>query len=120
MAIGLGITVAAVALGAMFHEPLILAALRPGLSFAESPIPSPADYAELAAWTAHPELEDESDVVPPGLAAAGDDAAADVFYVHPTSYLGSRWNGPIDDPALNASTDRLSTRIQATAASCSG
>ena len=42
-------------------------------------------------------------------------APVDVFYVHPTSYLGSAWNGPVDDPALNAQTDELSTLIQASA-----
>jgi hypothetical protein len=35
--------------------------------------------------------------------------------VHPTSYLGRRWNAPIDDPALNDATDRLATRLQASA-----
>jgi hypothetical protein len=39
----------------------------------------------------------------------------DVFYVHPTSYLGRRWNAPTDDPALNEATDRVATGIQATA-----
>src|SRR4030095_4140940 len=34
---------------------------------------------------------------------------------HPTSYLGRRWNGPTDDPSLNEATDRVATRIQASA-----
>ena len=42
-------------------------------------------------------------------------APVDVFYVHPTSYVGARWNGPVDDPALNEATDRVATRIQASA-----
>jgi pimeloyl-ACP methyl ester carboxylesterase len=46
---------------------------------------------------------------------APEHAAVDVFYVHPTSYLGSAWNGPVDDAKLNAQTDALATRIQASA-----
>ncbi|ATB30936.1 hypothetical protein MEBOL_004398 [Melittangium boletus DSM 14713] len=42
-------------------------------------------------------------------------AAVDVFYVHPTSYVGSRWNAPTDDAALNEATDRVATGIQASA-----
>ncbi|MDJ0787901.1 MAG: DUF3089 domain-containing protein [Myxococcota bacterium] len=113
-------TSALIALGVVlivgiFFETLVLAALRPGVPFSESPVPTAPDYESLAAWTAHPELDDESDVVPAGFETAGAEASADVFYVHPTSYLGAHWNGPIDDASLNADTDRLSTRIQATA-----
>jgi hypothetical protein len=39
----------------------------------------------------------------------------DVFYIHPTTYVGGEWNGPIDDAALNAATDRVATLIQASA-----
>lgn len=35
--------------------------------------------------------------------------------MHPTSYIGPLWNAPIDDPRLNADTDRVATRIQASA-----
>ncbi|MGI9592105.1 MAG: DUF3089 domain-containing protein, partial [Myxococcota bacterium] len=68
------------------------------------------------AWTAHPSVEDAADAVPKGLRAIDQSRApADVFYVHPTSYLGPNWNGPVDDPVLNAQTDELATLIQASA-----
>jgi hypothetical protein len=41
--------------------------------------------------------------------------AVDVFYVHPTSYVGRAWNGAWDDPTVVEATDRASTGIQATA-----
>jgi len=98
------------------HEPLILAALAPGGHFARDTAPPAPDYARLDAWTAHPALDDAADVAAPGLATLpADDARADVFYIHPTTHLGRGWNGPIDDPALNAQTDELATRIQASA-----
>jgi hypothetical protein len=57
-----------------------------------------------------------ADAEAPGVPAADQRmASADVFYVHPTSYVGPLWNAPIDDPRLNAATDRVATRIQASA-----
>lgn len=97
-------------------ERWVMAALTPNGRFDASAVPPAPDYAAAAAWTAHPERQDASDVAPAGLTAVlPARAAVDVFYVHPTSYLGSAWNGPIDDAELNAQTDALSTRIQASA-----
>jgi hypothetical protein len=97
-------------------ETLLLAALTPSGHFDANALPAAPDYADLAAWTAHPALADEADATPPGLLALDPAAApADAFYVHPTTYLGSGWNGPVDDPALNRDTDAIATRIQASA-----
>ena len=93
-----------------------MAALTPSGRFDAGAVPAAPDYAAAAAWTAHPERPDASDVAPAGFAATPPvRAAADVFYVHPTGYLGSAWNGPVDDAELNAQTDALATRIQASA-----
>jgi hypothetical protein len=35
--------------------------------------------------------------------------------LHPTTRVGPHWNAPVDDPRLNADTDRVATRIQASA-----
>jgi hypothetical protein len=111
LVLGLGL----VLLGARW-ETLLLAALTPSGHFDANALPAAPDYAELAAWTAHPARVDEADAVPPGLSALDPAAAAaDAFYVHPTTYLGSHWNGPVDDPALNRDTDAIATRIQASA-----
>jgi hypothetical protein len=39
----------------------------------------------------------------------------DVFYLHPTSYLGDGWNAALDDATVNTATDQGATRIQASA-----
>jgi hypothetical protein len=95
---------------------LVSLALTPRAPFAAEIPPPPPDYADPASWSALPEREDLADRVPPGEpAVAPRRAPADVFYVHPTSYLGRRWNAPTDDAALAEATDRVGTGIQAAA-----
>lgn len=116
-AVGLGVAVVALALVAALNlGALVRFAMAPRVPFeAEPPPPSP-DYADPAQWSALPERDDAGDRRPAGAPATDQRrAAADVFYVHPTSYLGRRWNAPTDDPALNDATDRVATAIQATA-----
>ena len=48
------------------------------------------DYSNLQYWAAHPEKNDPSDSVPAPLKASYTPSAnADVFFVHPTTYLDS-------------------------------
>lgn len=105
-----------VALVALDPGPLVRCSMAPGAPFdAESPPVAP-DYQDPSSWSALPEREDAGDARPDGVPAADQRAVpVDVFYVHPTSYLGRRWNAPVDDPALNEATDRVATAIQATA-----
>jgi hypothetical protein len=106
--------VVAVLLGAHW-ERWLMAALTPGVPFDASAHRAP-DYSDPAAWTAHPERNDAADVAPAGVRSIEQTRApVDVFYLHPTTYLGSAWNGPVDDPELNGETDQLATRIQASA-----
>ena len=114
--LALGAFLLAAALLGSRWEQWLMAALTPSGRFDPRAVPAPPDYADAAAWTAHPARPDASDVAPAGLAVlAPERTAVDVFYVHPTSYLGSAWNGPVDDAELNAQTDALATRIQASA-----
>lgn len=90
--------------------------MTPGEPFDPAKAPPAPDYASPASWSALPEREDAGDPAPDGDPGIDPQAArADVFYVHPTSYVGAAWNGPVDDPALNEATDRVATGIQATA-----
>lgn len=90
--------------------------MRPSDSFSPAALPSAPNYSLAAHWSALPGQVHTADVALPALPAAEPAAArADVFYVHPTSYVGSKWNGPIDDATLNADTDRVATRLQASA-----
>jgi hypothetical protein len=95
---------------------LVRLAMTPRVSFDAEPAPPPPDYAAPGSWSALPERDDAADALPRGAPPADQlHAGVDVFYVHPTSYLGRRWNAPVDDPALNEATDRVATRIQASA-----
>lgn len=95
---------------------IVRRAMTPRAPFAAEPSPPPPDYALPASWSALPERTDLADRAPRGAPAIAPRVApADVFYVHPTSYVGSRWNAPTDDPSLNADTDRVATGIQASA-----
>lgn len=105
----------AVLVGARF-EHWVLTALAPDGPFDPRATPPAPDYADAASWTALPERRDAADAALVGLPAVDQTRApADVFYVHPTTFLGSAWNGPVDDPTLNAETDELATLIQASA-----
>jgi hypothetical protein len=102
--------------GCMGFRPAVRSMMTPRVAFAEEQPPPAPDYADDAAWSALPGRQDAGDAVPDGLTAVDQlQAPVDVFYVHPTSYVGKRWNGPTDDPKLNADTDRVATGIQATA-----
>ncbi len=95
---------------------LVRLASSPRGPFAAQGPPAPPDYTDPGSWSALPERDDLADRSPTGAPAVDQRRApADVFYLHPTSYLGGRWNGPTDDASLNAATDRVATGIQAAA-----
>jgi hypothetical protein len=90
-------------------------AMDPG-PFDGSLTPPTPDYSDPASWAALPELDDGADVALPELPAVDQAfAPADVFYVHPTTWLGPGWNGPIDDETVVEATERGATLIQASA-----
>jgi hypothetical protein len=75
------------------------------------------DYNDMNYWAAHPWKKDPSDSIPKPLKGEIIDSAADVFFLHPTSYTqkGSlnKKNADIDDSYLNAKTDYSSILYQA-------
>lgn len=77
-----------------------------------TPVP---DYSRLDYWAAHPWKKDPSDSLPAALGAQRNDSLADVFFIHPTTYTGTRtgWNADVNDAALNARTDYSSILYQA-------
>jgi len=101
-------------LGAVFMTDLVLYMMTPGRSFDPASAPAAPDYNEPSSWSALPDREDAADAFVPEFPAVDQRSApADVFYVHPTTYVGSQWNGPVSDADLNTATDRVATRIQA-------
>lgn len=91
--------------------------VRPRQSFSDTPIPVAPDYSRSEAWAALPQTDDAADATPGDLRDRQADAAADVFFLHPTTYTGKKgerlWNGPIYDPDLNARTDSGTIKFQA-------
>ena len=62
--------------------------------------PPAPDYSNLEHWAALPDREDAADLTPEGINDGQADAAVDVFFVHPTTFLSSTgWNAPMGDLA---------------------
>ena len=76
------------------------------------------DYGNLDYWAAHPDKHDPSDSVPAPL--RNDPRYSqdvDVFFIHPTTFTDPKdsgsTNAAIDDPVINAKTDRTAMLSQA-------
>ncbi|WP_345109758.1 DUF3089 domain-containing protein [Hymenobacter algoricola] len=98
-------------------------ALKPGRQFATYQAASAPDYARPANWAALPGRADAADEVPrhTGLRDQQQTAAADVFYVHPTTMLKrSAWNADLADQALNRFTDVSTISQQASVFNSAG
>ncbi len=97
---------------------MLLAALLAGCAPGTRAISSaPLDFSRRENWAALPWVQDAADNTPsPRLKDRQADAAADVFYIHPTTYLSMfGWNATTDDRRLNNLTDKLPIRLQASA-----
>ncbi len=85
--------------------------------FDQSVSPPGPDYSLEKNWAALPGRLDAADSTPAGLKDMQNQSQADVFFVHPTSYLSkrgnNRWNADIDDPKINNKTDAASILYQA-------
>ena len=83
--------------------------------FDEATPPPAPDYAEPASWSALPDRADFADYAPEGLVDGQAGAPADVFYLHPTTFLSpDGWNAAIDHPQAAPRLDRLVVKNQAT------
>ena len=103
-------------LGGACLRAVALHRMRPDEPLSAFTPPAAPDYRSDAAWTALPGRADDADVAlpdDPGLDQTK--AGIDVFYIHPTSYVGGQWQGPMDDPKLDAATARGGVLIQASA-----
>jgi len=111
--VGVGVCIAIVTVDRWFFT-----LANPG-TFDPDAVPPAPDYSQASAWAALPERDDGADVALPELPAIDQTdpavARAEVFYIHPTSWLGNTWNAPIDDPEVIDLTERGGTLIQASA-----
>ena len=82
----------------LFEQQLMKLALVPTARFEAAAPVGAAAYADKRLWIARPDIPGNPSLwTPPGVAGAGR-ARAEIFFVHPTSFLErSRWNAPLDD-----------------------
>lgn len=86
--------------------------------FDANDVPAKPDYSNPSNWAALPERLDAADVL---LDTTFQDvqahAAVDVFFLHPTTYLGKKgeraWNAALENQELNARTDSSTIKYQA-------
>lgn len=82
----------------LFKKSLFRLLMVPPYPFVELDASTEPDYSDQKNWIAHPEKQDAADIT------AIDEtdnqqstAAVDVFFIHPTTYFGTRlWNDPLD------------------------
>lgn len=95
---------------------------QPKGEFSEKPYNN-IDYAILDNWAAHPMKIDSADQTPDRIPLPND-LQVDVFFLHPTTYVGEKgqdqWNAPIDDVKTNDKTDKSTILFQASAFNLAG
>ncbi|HEX7758286.1 MAG TPA: DUF3089 domain-containing protein, partial [Caulobacteraceae bacterium] len=90
------LAVLAVAALAIWHDDILQALLDPQIPYSVYRPPPAPDYARADAWL----------MPPPAEAPAGP--AADVFFIHPTTFDGGEdWNGPIHDRGASEQLARV-------------
>lgn len=96
---------------------LAACATQPKGGFEPGRVPAAPDYQQDRFWAALPWRDDAADQTPEGLTDRQQTAAADVFFIHPTTYTGKRghdnWNGPVRDAELNERTLESPIQFQA-------
>ncbi len=87
----------------------------PRVPFDASSTPPAPDYAQPGNWAATPFARDNADTLPPGsgLIDRQKSARADVFYIHPTTYHGPRWNAAVEDAKTREKTTSKALLFQA-------
>ncbi|MGN5373983.1 DUF3089 domain-containing protein [Sphingomonas hankookensis] len=104
----------------LFGNALLRRAMVPSVAFrAEPPMPANA-YGDRALWFARPGLTNTPvDWLPPGV-APGAPGNAEIFFIHPTSFVGTdRWNAALDDGETNGRA-QIFLRGQASAFAAAG
>lgn len=93
------------------------AATKPTKAFEQYVSPPAPDYSLDKNWAALPGRLDAADSVPAGLKDIQSQSQADVFFIHPTSYLNKRgndqWNADVNNDKVNQATDGASITFQA-------
>lgn len=87
----------------------------PGV-FAHQERPRAPDYTKQSAWAALPTRKEGADIsVNSHPARDPAQTKVDVFYVHPTTWVGRAWNAPFTSPSIQKAVHRGALLIQASA-----
>ncbi|MEQ9307145.1 MAG: DUF3089 domain-containing protein, partial [Marinoscillum sp.] len=83
-------------------------------------VPDPPVYSKLKYWIAHPEVDDNADLVPGKgeLAEYQENAEVDVFFIYPTIYSKKQdkehpWFADVNDEKLNKEIATSTIKYQA-------
>ncbi|GAB3272488.1 DUF3089 domain-containing protein [Parahaliea aestuarii] len=80
----------------VWGDDLLASYIEPPEPFDSHQLPSAPDYNDPAYWAAFPGRPSAARLTPDGLQSAEYAAPADVFYIHPTSYIAAdSWNSPL-------------------------
>jgi len=88
------------------------------IRFSQSPKPAAPVYNNTNNWAALPDRNDQADKAPRKFKDLQSTAAADVFYVHPTTYTGKpddsfQWNADVKNKGHNKNVDESPIYYQA-------
>ena len=95
-----------------------LKVIKPSKDFGQYSTPAAPNYAQPESWAALPTRRDSADAVPRNTNFQDQQAtaAADVFFVHPTTYYWRKqWNASLSNDRVNQFTDDDVIRGQASA-----
>jgi hypothetical protein len=82
----------------LFAKQWVLAYMSPSAVFELQDAPPAPNYSEPYFWVAHPDKQDTSDLIPPGIKQDDDLSGVNVFFVHSTGYVGpGGWNSNMKD-----------------------
>lgn len=99
---------------------------KPKADFATYTAPTPPDYSKSEHWAALPTKKDNADRTPSDSLKDGQaEAQADVFYVYPTIYTGTKnyqnqWNADVNDATFNQTVEESAILHQASVFNAAG
>ncbi|TXS95866.1 DUF3089 domain-containing protein [Parahaliea maris] len=80
----------------VWGEDLLVYYIEPSEPFDSTILAARPDYGDDRFWAALPDKASAAQLVPEGLPDPAGPRQADVFYIHPTSYIsGKTWNSPL-------------------------
>lgn len=104
-----------------FEDELTRMAFVPAMPYDEAELPPAPDYADAAAWAAFGAKDSRAFDRPEGIDAPASLPAVDIFFVHPTTYLGKDyWNAPIDEAPASRRVEKGIMMNQASAFNAAG